>query len=224
MDDNFDKLSNKLREADGVYIETPTVEAWKRLEKKLVVERKRRGKNSLLSPPAYVTTIILLLLCCVTAAWFIIHDKEIREKATREFAELKNLEGVWECRDGKTIDVIHWHLINDSCLQATKFIFFDNEKNNLAEEKFSITHAEENNFLFFEKNNFISENNFFQKNIFEKNFEKNNSGNKNENTFSKKFIFKSKDKKEIEILMDSTNKNFSLKVDAGVLFLYRSVR
>ncbi len=211
MDDNFDKLSNKLREADGVYIETPTVEAWKRLEKKLVVERKRRGKNSLLSPPAYVTTIILLLLCCVTAAWFIIHDKEIREKATREFAELKNLEGVWECRDGKTIDVIHWHLINDSCLQATKFIFFDNEKNNLAEEKFSITHAEENNFLFFEKNNFISENNF----------EKNNVEKINEKSDGENFIFISSDKKNIVIRIDNDLKKFSLRVDNDLVFLFR---
>ncbi len=210
MDDSFDKLNDKLRQADDTYIETPSVETWTRLEKKLVVERKRRKHNSLFSTDTMrkdvmqrVSTIILLLLVCITAGWFIIHEKTLREKSQKEFVALKNLQGVWECRDGKTIDVIHWQLINDSCLQATQIIFFENEKNNLSEEKFSITHTEKNNFLFFEKNNLVSENSFFQ------------------NNFSKKFIFKSKEKKIIEIQVDSINKNFLLKVDNGLVFLYR---
>ena len=214
MNDSFDKLSDKLREADDTYIETPRIETWTRLEKKLVVERKRRKRNSLFSTDTVrrdvmqrVSTIILLILVCITAGWFIIHEKTLREKSAKEFSELKNLQGVWECRDGKTIDVINWQLINDSCLQATQIIFFENEKNNLSEEKFSITHTEKNNFLFFERNNFVSENNFSKNNL--------------ENVFSKKFIFKSSDKKNIEIEMDSTRKNFSLKVDNGLVFLYR---
>ena len=217
MNDNSDdKLSNKLRAAEEIYTETPRTEAWHRLEKKLVKARKSRMQRSLISSPAYSTTIVILLLLCATAAWFIIHDKAQREKSFKEFSELKKLQGVWECRDGKTIDVIHWNLINDSSLQATKIIFYENEKNNLIQNNFSIVHAQKNNFFSFDDNIFTSDKNYF--------FKKNNSIEKNKKEAENKFFFTSKDKKYIEISIDSLNKSFSLKVDDGALFLYRKIK
>ncbi len=214
-DNSGDKLSDKLRAADEMYIETPRAEAWQRLEKKLVGARKRRAHRPLIGTPAYSTAIVILLLLSATAAWFIIHEKTLREKSYKEFSELKKLQGVWECRDGKTIDVIHWNLINDSSLQATKIIFYENENNNLIENNFSIIHAQKNNFFIFEKNIFISEKNYF--------FQKNNSLEKNKKETETIFFFISKDKKNIEISIDSLNKSFSLKVDNGALFLYRLI-
>ena len=216
MNDNFDDiLSNRLRSAEETYTETPRAEAWQRLEKKLVKVRKRRTRRSLLSTPPYSITIVILLLLCATAAWFIIHDKTMREKSLKEFSELKKLQGAWECRDGKTIDIIHWDLINDSSLQATKMIFYENEKNNLFQNNFSITHTQKNNFFNFEKNIFILDRNYF--------FQKNNSIERSKKETENKFFFTSKDKKNIEISIDSLNKSFSLKVDDGALFLYRKI-
>ena len=212
-DNSGDKLSDKLRAADVMYTETPRAEAWQRLEKKLVGARKRRGHRPLIGTPAYSTAIVILLLLSATVAWFIIHEKTLREKSYKEFSELKKLQGVWECRDGKTIDVIHWNLINDSSLQATKIIFYENENNNLIENNFSIIHAQKSNFFIFEKNIFTSEKNYF--------FQKNNSIEKNKKETI--FFFTSKDKKNIEISIDSLNKSFSLKVDNGALFLYRLI-
>jgi hypothetical protein len=194
--DNEKDIFDLFRESSEDFTEQPPVEAWTRLEKRLVTVRKRKRpvrKPLQLQLPAIALAILLLLLIAVS--WFFTHQHQEILRGRKEFAQLYFLQGDWLASDKKTEDRLIWAFKDSLTLVGEKSLYFAD--NLLSKTPILIKNQGQNNVLIF-----------------------NNKTYKLKEIVNETFIFKAKDEEEVRLRKADDNR-FTISFGEGMIFVFK---
>jgi hypothetical protein len=194
--DNEKDIFDLFRESSEDFTEQPPVEAWTRLEKRLVIVRKRRRpvrKSLQLQLPAIALAILLLLL--VAISWFFTHQHQEILRGRKEFAQLHFLQGDWLASEKKAMDKLTWVFKDSLTLVGEKSLYFTD--NLLSKSPILIKNQGQTNVLIF-----------------------NNKTYKLKEIVNETFIFKAKDKEEVRLRKADDNR-FTLSFGEGMIFVFK---
>jgi hypothetical protein len=194
--DNEKDIFDLFRESSEDFTEQPPVEAWTRLEKRLVTVRKRKRplrKSLQLQLPAIALAILLLLL--VAVSWFFTHQHQEILRGRKEFSQFHFLQGSWVASEKKTMDKLTWAFKDSFTLVGEKSLYFTDDL--LSKMPVVIKNLGQNNVLIF-----------------------NNKTYKLKEIVRETFIFKSKDKEEVR-LRRADDDRFTLSFGEGMIFVFK---
>lgn len=194
---NEKDIFDRFRESSEDFTEQPPVEAWTRLEKRLVTVRKRKRpvrKPLHLQLPAIVVAVILLLLISAVS-WFFTHQHQEILRGRRAFTQLHFLKGEWHFSEKKTVDVMTWNFKDSLTLIGEKSLYFTD--NLLSKTPISIKNQGKNNVLLF-----------------------NNKTYTLKEIVNETFLFQAKSKEEVR-LRKAHDDRFTLSFGEGIIFVFK---
>lgn len=194
--ENEKDIFDLLREESENLSETPSQEAWKKLEKRLFKTRKsKRPRRPMLLHLGIISLAVILILLLSIVGWFVTKQHQDIVKSRKEFAQLQFLDGRWVCIDLKTLDIMDWHMKDSLWMVADKSIYFQNDL--LSKTSIAIKNSgKENIFVYNNQNYFLK---YTENNI---------------------FVFESKKGEEIR-LRKAGDDRYTLSFGEGMIFLFK---
>ena len=194
--DNEKDIFDLLREQSEQLTETPSTEAWQKLERKLKTTRRpKRTRRPVRMQLAAISVLIGLLLIIGIVGWMAARQQEQILRGREQFSELRFLDGEWIFSDGKTTDKINWVLGDSLTLVGEKLLAYDS--NVLSKMAFTIKNQGRDNLFIY-----------------------NNKPYALKEVINNTFIFESKKKEEIKIRKSSGNR-FTVSFGKGIVFVFR---
>jgi hypothetical protein len=115
-----------FREESEQLTETPSTEAWQRLETRLAVKRKQKRKRRPLQLQlTIVSAIVGLLLVIGVVAWVAAKQHQDILRGQKQFKELYFLEGKWWALNGKVTDEWAWARRDSLLLTGSKSLILE---------------------------------------------------------------------------------------------------
>ena len=194
--DNEKDIFDLLREQSEQLTETPSTEAWQKLERKLKTTRRpKRTRRPVRMQLAAISVLIGLLLIIGIVGWMAARQQEQILRGREQFSQLRFLDGEWVFSDGKTTDKINWVLGDSLTLVGEKLLAYD--ANVLSKMAFTIKNQGRDNLFIY-----------------------NNKPYALKEVINNTFIFESKKKEEIKIRKSSDNR-FTVSFGKGIVFVFR---
>lgn len=194
--DNEKDIFDLLREQSEQLTETPSTEAWQKLERKLKTTRRpKRTRRPVRMQLAAISVLIGLLLIIGIVGWMAARQQEQILRGREQFSQLRFLDGEWIFSDGKTTDKINWVLGDSLTLVGEKLLAYDS--NVLSKMAFTIKNQGRDNLFIY-----------------------NNKPYALKEVINNTFIFESKKKEEIKIRKSSGNR-FTVSFGKGIVFVFR---
>ena len=173
--ENEKDIFDLMREQSEQLTETPSTEAWQKLERKLKTTRRpKRTRRPVRMQLAAISVLIGLLLIIGIVGWMAARQQEQILRGREQFSELRFLDGEWIFSDGKTTDKINWVLGDSLTLVGEKLLAYDS--NVLSKMAFTIKNQGRDNLFIY-----------------------NNKPYALKEVINNTFIFESKKKEEIKI-------------------------
>jgi hypothetical protein len=194
--ENEKDIFDLMREQSEQFTETPSTEAWTKLERKLKTARRpKRTRQPVRLQLAAVSVLIGLLLIMGIVGWMAARQQEQILRGRDQFSQLRFLNGEWVFSDGKTTDKINWVLGDSLTLVGEKVLAYD--ENVLSKMAFTIKNQGRDNLFVY-----------------------NNKPYALKEVINNTFIFESKKKEEIKIRKSSDNR-FTVSFGKGIIFVFR---
>jgi hypothetical protein len=194
--ENEKDIFDLMREQSEQLTETPSSEAWKKLERKLKTTRRPKPtRRPVRLQLAAISVLIGLLLIIGIVGWMAARQQEQILRGREQFSQLRFLDGEWIFSDGKTTDKINWVLGDSLTLVGEKVLAYD--ENVLSKMAFTIKNQGRDNLFVY-----------------------NNKPYALKEVINNTFIFESKKKEEIKIRKSSDNR-FTVSFGKGIVFVFR---